>query len=331
MTLLILLLAALTGNLATAQPMETDPVLRSAITINYPNGQTVWEAPSTVSLEWTTKNIPQDKNLKFYLVLDEMVVQELGTFQNLQEAGGVELGRWLKSADRYQVMAIELFPLNPNYTAKYATPFFTINKKPRPVVAPPEPEPVVEETVIEEAVVEEQVVEEAAVEEQVVDEAVVEEIEEPEPTVVQEIVKPKEVVVKKPAPKKVAPPKKVVKPRPKRSRIAREVSYVKELEMEDKAVTLTVWDHGEIDGDVISIYLNGKEILSKFQLSEVRHKIQLELDPTRPNELMVYAHNLGDLYPNTAAIWLSDGNRNNMVVLKSDLTKSEALRIQVKK
>lgn len=317
MTLIIAVITTLLGTGIVEQPLATDPLVKSVITIKEPNAQTVWEAPSTVSLEWTTKNIPSDKNLKFYLILDEMVVQELGTFQNIKEAGGIQLGRWLKAADNYQVMAIELYPLNPNYTAKYATPFFTIKKKPRPAVTEPE-QPALEEVITE-----------PAPEDEIIEAPVPETEEEPENiavnTAVTKPVEPptKPKIIEKPTPVKV------VKPRPRRSRIGREVAYVKELMVKQEEITLTVWDHGEIDGDVISIFLNGKEVLTKFELSEVRHKLTLELDPARPNELMVYAHNLGELYPNTAALWISDGTRNNMVVLKSDLVKSEALRIRV--
>lgn len=55
-----------------------------------------------------------------------MVVQELGSFKNDGFESGIELAKNIGSGNRYQVVAIELFPDDKYNIAKRVTPFFTI-------------------------------------------------------------------------------------------------------------------------------------------------------------------------------------------------------------
>ncbi len=111
--------------------------LQTSIKITVPNGKTVWNIPELVTLEWTTKNIPAHKTIKFYLVKDDMVVQELGIFENQQFANDIRLNKSLQTSSNYRVMGIELFPDDTKSIAKFATPSFTINGMSRPRISSP--------------------------------------------------------------------------------------------------------------------------------------------------------------------------------------------------
>lgn len=237
--------------------------LKTEIKITFPNSQSVWTAPGKVKLEWTTKNIPAEKTIKFYLSKDDTVVQELGIFSNTGFMHEVSLDRGLSAGDNYRVFGIELFPDDKYSIAKYTTSLFTIKKAPR-----------------------------------------------------------KEKVVVEP---------KVEKPVVRQSFDGRNINYVNELTVGSEEIRISLWDHGRKDGDIVSIYLNGEAIVSKYYLEYQKKVFDIKLDPAKPNDLFLYAHNLGQFPPNTVSIEITDGQVAENIILNSDLKSCEAVLINVKK
>ena len=251
---------------------------RTALEITYPREGTVWTIPETVELKWHTKNIPVDRAIRFYLVKDDMVVQELGRFENNNFVDGVSLDKSLPAGDNYRVMGIEMFPADKDHIAKYATGFFTINKAPRKKNVQPE----------------------------VVKEAVVAEMEEKAVT----------------APVEETPIRNTFE--------GRKITYIKEMNVNHSDISISLWDHGRKDGDVVSIYLNGIAVVSNYALTYQKEKFDIQLDPSKPNDLFLYAHNLGKYPPNTVSIEIKDKTDSENIVLNSDLKSCEAVLINVK-
>lgn len=110
----------------------------------------------------------------------------------------------------------------------------------------------------------------------------------------------------------------------------RKISYVKELSFTNENISVSLWDHGRQDGDIVSIYLNGKTVISKHNLTYRRKNISFKLNPDKTNELFLYAHNLGNSPPNTVSIELTDGSTSEKIILNSDLKSCEAVQIKVK-
>lgn len=292
---------------------------RSSIRITSPNARTTWTIPDPVEIKWTTNNIDPDKTIRFFLVKDEMVVQDLGTFKNSQLQEGIILRKSLPAGDRYKVMGIEQFPVNKYHVAKFATPFFSITKRRPPKKEETPPTPVVEETPPP-APPPPPAVEEPAP--PVVAEIVKEEL--PEPPVEEEIV-----------PEPIQPD--VKKEEPKEEEIAmrdffdgRSISYIKELVVENPDITISLWDHGRQDGDIVSIYLNGEAVVSKHTLTYKKKQYEITLDTSKPNDLFLYAHNLGRFAPNTVSMEIRDGQMAENIILNSDLKSCEAILINVK-
>lgn len=109
----------------------------------------------------------------------------------------------------------------------------------------------------------------------------------------------------------------------------RKISYTKELRFSNENISVSLWDHGRQDGDIVSIYLNGETIVSKHHLTYRKKQIKFKLDPTKQNELFLYAHNLGSSPPNTVSIALTDGTTSEKIILNSDLKSCEAVHIKV--
>ncbi len=308
---------------------------RSALEITYPREGSVWTIPDPASIQWNTENLPTEKTIKFYLLRNNTVIQELGVFKNNSLAEGIRLNTTLPKGDNYRIMGIELFPADKFHTAKYASPFFTIDKRDPNTPAPaeeiviaqepetdpdppvePEPEKVKEIAIEEEVeVLQEEVVDKVVPEEEEEEEE--EEKEEEEMIVEEDIVEEEEV-------------EEVKIPEKRTDFDGRSITYVKELEVNSKIVQIKLWDHGREDGDIVSIYLNGYPIVSKYNLTYQKKGFELKLDPSQPNDLFLYAHNLGRFPPNTVSIEIIDGESSENIVLNSDLSRCEAVLINVK-
>lgn len=252
---------------------------RSGIKITYPEASTVWTQPGPVDLKWESSNIERDKPIRFFLVKDDMVVQDLGTYKNAEYMDGINLRRGLPTGSNYRIMGIEQLPSNKYHVAKFATPFFTIEKAPRK-----------KET-------------SAA------------------------------VATTKTKPAQTAAPaiESEAEVKPLRNMFAgRTISYVKELEVDSDQIQIILWDHGRQDGDIVSIYINGEEVIKKHHLTYREVLFEVNLDSSQKNDLFLYAHNLGKFPPNTVSIKIRDNSSTEEIVLNSDLKSCESILINVK-
>ena len=59
---------------------------------------------------------------------------------------------------------------------------------------------------------------------------------------------------------------KVSKTYSKESFDGRKISYTKEFEFDSEHIIVKIWDHGRQDGDIVSIYLNGVQVVKKYYL-----------------------------------------------------------------
>ncbi len=104
-------------------------------------------------------------------------------------------------------------------------------------------------------------------------------------------------------------------------------SLIKTIEVENEVIRVDLYDNGEIDGDSISLFYNGKLLLSHSRLSEKAITLNITVDPESDdiNELVMYAENLGSIPPNTALMVVTDGANRYEVRITSDLKKSGAI------
>lgn len=99
------------------------------------------------------------------------------------------------------------------------------------------------------------------------------------------------------------------------------------IDIENETVKIDLYDNGEIDGDSISVFLNGKLLLSHKRLTAQPLSIKLQRDELdASNDLVMYAENLGSIPPNTALMVVTDGTKRYEVRITSDLEKSGAIR-----
>ncbi len=272
---------------------------KSNIKITNPAQGTIWNIPQEVTLEWNTKNIGPDKSIRFFLVRNEMVVQELGSFKNSGTANGIELAKNIGSGDQYQVVGIELFPDDKFNIAKFVTPFFSITNK-----------------ASDERKKKHQMAEKA------------------KRGLTKKEKKRNRKAKKEPVQVlSTGPTKESLKPEPsiREQFDGRKISYTEELSFSNENITIKIWDHGRQDGDIVSIYLNGSPVVSKHYLTYYKREFKVKLNPNKSNDLFLYAHNLGDAPPNTVSVEISDGSKSENLILNSDLQSCEAVMISVNK
>ncbi len=94
------------------------------------------------------------------------------------------------------------------------------------------------------------------------------------------------------------------------------------ISVEQKTIKVDLYDNGEVDGDSISLFYNGKLLLSSKRLSEKAISLTIDVEDDIENELVMYAENLGTISPNTALMVVTDGKKRYEVRITSDLQKS---------
>jgi hypothetical protein len=109
----------------------------------------------------------------------------------------------------------------------------------------------------------------------------------------------------------------------------RTITQTQELVFKGDKLSITVWDHRTKDGDIISLMLNEKTILKEFEISKERLTLDVKVEEGKEYYLTLYAHNLGEIPPNTVALYISDGTHKKFITLSSNLEKCEALKIKI--
>lgn len=109
----------------------------------------------------------------------------------------------------------------------------------------------------------------------------------------------------------------------------RKIIYTKDLEVSSDSIRVSLYDNGEIDGDTVTVFLNGKPVLAHQELTARALNIYLTLDNSKDiNEISLFAENLGKVPPNTALMVVTDGITRFEVFLSSSYTQNATVRIK---
>ena len=104
-------------------------------------------------------------------------------------------------------------------------------------------------------------------------------------------------------------------------------TVIQTIELENETFKVDFYDNGDIDGDTISVFYNGKLIEANKRLTDKALSLTLLINPNVIiNELIMYAENLGSIPPNTAVMIVTDGGKRYEVRIASDLKKSGVIR-----
>ena len=102
----------------------------------------------------------------------------------------------------------------------------------------------------------------------------------------------------------------------------RDIEIQKVITVDAKTLKLSVWDNERVDGDKISLSLNGRWILRNYEIVKEKHEFEIKLIPNQINQLVFFAENLGTIPPNTSAINIQYDGYNKTHIMRSNLDKS---------
>lgn len=111
----------------------------------------------------------------------------------------------------------------------------------------------------------------------------------------------------------------------------RESTLANEIEVEADSLKVDIYDNGEIDGDIVSLFYNKELILFNQKLTHKSIHLDIVLDSTKAeNEITLFAENLGLIAPNTALLRIRDGKKVYDLRVSSSLEKNATIRIRRK-
>jgi N-acetylmuramoyl-L-alanine amidase len=102
------------------------------------------------------------------------------------------------------------------------------------------------------------------------------------------------------------------------------------IQVKSNKVKVDLYDDGEIDNDIVSVYFNKQLIVDKKSLTANAHSFTLEVEPGKTNELVLFADNLGNIPPNTALMIITEGGDRHEIRLSADLKNNASVRFELK-
>jgi len=107
----------------------------------------------------------------------------------------------------------------------------------------------------------------------------------------------------------------------------REVNITKVLEVKSETIRIKVWDNGIVDGDIVTIFLNGKMLMENYRVSKRKWSLPVKINEG-DNYLILHAEDLGEIQPNTVAVSIDDGYKEHRIIICSNLNESGAILIK---
>ncbi len=108
---------------------------------------------------------------------------------------------------------------------------------------------------------------------------------------------------------------------------------IQSIEFKSDSLILALYDNGEVDGDTVSVLINGEVIMARQGLKASAIKKTVYITPAMQDSftLVLYAENLGLYPPNTGLIIVRDGEDSYQVRFSADFQKNVAVLFKRKK
>ena len=110
----------------------------------------------------------------------------------------------------------------------------------------------------------------------------------------------------------------------------REIKTIETVLFSADSLRLVLYDNGYVDGDSVSIILNGKILMEHQRLSE--QAITKTISSTADSlKIIMYAENLGSIAPNTGLLIIYDGEIRHEIRFEGDLQNNAAILLKREK
>ena len=108
----------------------------------------------------------------------------------------------------------------------------------------------------------------------------------------------------------------------------RTIRKMLDIPLAGDSIEMRFYDNAEIDGDSISLFLNGRLLFTHIRLTGAAYKVKLAVaDLNNENELTMVAENLGSIPPNTSYMVAESGGQRYEARLESTEGSSASIRL----
>lgn len=107
----------------------------------------------------------------------------------------------------------------------------------------------------------------------------------------------------------------------------RKSEFSQVVNFKSDSLELSLYDNGEIDGDTVSVFMNGEVIMAKqgLKASAIKKTIFIKKGEQEEFTLVLFADNLGKYPPNTGLLVVHDGEDIYHLRFSSDFQKSSGI------
>ena len=112
----------------------------------------------------------------------------------------------------------------------------------------------------------------------------------------------------------------------------RKIETIETIYFNSDSLILTLYDNGEVDGDTVTVVMNGSIIWPRQRLTEKANNKTIYI-PTNVDsiQLIMYAENLGTIPPNTGLLVVRDGGKDYEIRFTGDLKSNAAIILKRRK
>jgi len=104
---------------------------------------------------------------------------------------------------------------------------------------------------------------------------------------------------------------------------------IQDIYFKSDSLVLSLYDNGIVDGDTVSVFVNGENVVSKQKLKEVATKKTIFIsEGTDSVQLILFAENLGTIPPNTGLLIIRDGDDTYQVHFSADLQQNASVTLR---
>lgn len=113
----------------------------------------------------------------------------------------------------------------------------------------------------------------------------------------------------------------------------RTIETIRTVEINQDSLVLSLYDNGTVDGDTVSVLLNGEVIMPRVGLRATAINKTIYLTPEMGDSISVimYAENLGSIPPNTGLLVIREAKRIYEIRFSGDLNKNSKIILIRKK
>lgn len=114
------------------------------------------------------------------------------------------------------------------------------------------------------------------------------------------------------------------------AKLDRKTEIIRTVNFSSDSLLLSLVDNGTVDGDSISLVLNGRIILEKLGLTgrSYRMMVPVTASPGDSLLLIMYAESLGSIPPNSGLLIIQDGNTRHEIRFEGDLQRSSGVMLR---